>query len=249
MFLGVSTLFFLKNFTWWQFLFTDSDSVRKRLHETTHFFQATESVQACVISFEILFLSSNSNAICVFISYRSHNIWFRIYEFYVSHIMSLNSNVVILHCFTSVIVFSTWIYTFFAEERTSLARVYVTLVCCELLWENGTNPKTAACILVFVTALHDATAAVSEAAIAKISNAHLEDRVRFEEPVAPISLRELLSLVSTISKCKSEIFSQYRLISRNLFSVHLRKTHFPHQKFLFWLNSKKENISETENFE
>lgn len=76
-------------------------------------------------------------------------------------------------------------YTFFfAEERAPFARIHVTLVCCESLQRNDTNPKTAACILVFVT-LHDATAAScvyhSEAAIARVKdNAHFEDHVRSE---------------------------------------------------------------------
>lgn len=46
----------------------------------------------------------------------------------------------------------SFVYISFAEELASRA-ILGTLVCCELLQGNGTNPKTAACILVlFVTA-------------------------------------------------------------------------------------------------
>lgn len=92
----------------------------------------------------------------------------------------------IIRIFSQIILYIQHIvYIFFTEERTSLARIRVTLVCCELLQKNGTNPKTAACILMFVTALHDATAANcgyhSETAIARVNNAHFEDPMRSED--------------------------------------------------------------------
>jgi len=92
---------------------------------------------------------------------------------------------------------------FFAEERTSFARIYVTLVCCELLRANGTNPKTAACILVIMI-LCDTAATVSKTEAARMM---VISKIACVLKNLWISARTFKFCVN--SKCKSEILTQY----------------------------------------